>query len=129
MNEIDLPSGAKLRISLSSFGVSRELFQAVMEELKGTKMAASTEIDVNLFKDLFCAGFASKKIERAVWECMKKALYNGQKISEETFEAEEARQDYLPVMWEVAKANLNPFLKSLYAVFEESLSKIGKLPA
>jgi len=129
MEEITLPSGAKLRISLSSFAVARDLFQAVMEELKSTKISAGTEIDVNLFKELFCSGFASKKIEKAVWECMKKALYDNQKITEETFEPEAARGDYLTVMFEVAKANLNPFMKSLYAVFEASLSKIGKSQA
>lgn len=92
MTEIDLPSGAKLRISLSSFPVARDLFQASMETLKDTKISSSTEIDVNLFKELICSGFASKKMEKCLWECMKKSLYNGQKITEETFEPEEARE-------------------------------------
>jgi hypothetical protein len=123
MKEVTLPSGAKLKITVSSFAVARDLFQAVSEELKGLHFEHSTEIDIGFFKDLFCTGMASKKIEKCLWECMKKATYNDLRISEDTFEPVEAREDYIPVMLEVAKENLVPFTKSLYASFGEVLKK------
>lgn len=124
MKEVVLPSGAKLKITPSSFAVSKELFQAVSEELKSLSISASTEIDINLFKDFFCAGLSSKKIEKCLWECMKKATYNDLKITEDTFEPVEAREDYLQVMFEVAKENITPFMKSLFASFGDILKKI-----
>jgi hypothetical protein len=123
MTEVVLPSGATLKISVSSFAVSKELFQAVTDELKGLNIQYSTEINIGFFKDLFCTGMSSKKIEKCIWECCKKATYNGLKITEDTFEPIEAREDYIPVMFEVAKENLLPFMKSLSAQFGEVFKK------
>lgn len=113
MNPITLPSGSVLKITLSPFKISKELYQAVLEEAKTLRLDPETEIDVNLFKDLFCTGFSSKKIEAALQECMKRATYNDRHITEDTFEPEAAREDYVSVCWEVAYANLLPFTKSL----------------
>lgn len=129
MTEVVLPSGAKLKITPSSFAVAKDLFQAVTEEMKGLSISSSTEIDINLFKDLFCSGLSSKKIEKCLWECMKKATYNDLKITEDTFEPVEARQDYLQVMFEVAKENISPFMKSLFASFGDILKKIPSVQA
>lgn len=122
--EKKLPSGAVLKITLSPFAISRALYQAVAEEARGLKVEAKTEIDVNLFKDLACLALASKKIEAAVWECMKRATYNDNKITEETFEKREARDDYFMVMFEVARENILPFTKSLYAEYSHLLEAL-----
>lgn len=113
--EFDMPSGAKLAITVSPFAVSRSLYQAILEELKLTKLNPSDEIDINLFKDLMCIGFSSKKIEACIWECMKRVTYNGVKVTLETFEPLEAREDYFAACIEVIKENAMPFMKSLYA--------------
>ena len=76
---------------------------------------AAGTIDVNLRKDLFCTFLASKKIEAALAECMKRVTYNGLKITEDTFEPVEARDDYLTVCVEVTRENVVPFMKSLFA--------------
>ncbi len=123
MKEVQLPSGAILKITLSPFAVAKELFQAVSEEAKILKLNAEMEIDVNLIKDIVATGLASKKIEACIWECMKKATYNGLKITDETFEPEQARQDYLTVILEVAKENIMPFTKSLFAQYGDILKK------
>lgn len=126
MTEVTLPSGAILQITLSSFPVSKELYQTILEEFKHLNLDGEKEIDPNLFKDIFCTGFSSKKIEKCVWKCMEKAVYNKLKIDENTFEPEEARQDYTTVLMEVAKANVNPFLKSLYAQYSKVLEILQK---
>jgi hypothetical protein len=124
MTEVVLPSGAKLKVTPSSFAVSKELFQSVSEEMKSLNISSTTEIDINLFKDLFCTGLSSKKIEKSLWECMKKATYNNLKITEDTFEPVEAREDYIQVMFEVAKENIAPFMKSLFASYADIMKKI-----
>lgn len=126
MKSVKLPSGAELQITLATFAESRSLYQAVLEEAKVLRLDPGQEIDVNLYKDLFCTALSSKKIETALWDCMKKVLYNGLKIDKDTFESEESRQDYVMVCLEVGKENISPFLKSLYAEWYPVLAKAMK---
>lgn len=121
MVEKDLPSGAKLKMSVAPFAVSRGLYQAVCEELKPLRIDPQAEIDLNLRKDLFCGFLASKKIESALWPCLQRCLYNDLKIDDSTFEAESSRQDYITVCWEVAQLNVIPFMKDLFAELMGSL--------
>lgn len=124
MIEKKLPSGAILKITLAPFAEAKALYQACLEELRGLKVDPKEEVDVNLFKDLFCVGLASKKIEAALDVCMKRALYKDLKIDDKTFEDIEARQDYIPACFEVAKENISPFVKSLYAEYSPLWAKI-----
>lgn len=122
--EHTLPSGAKLKITLAPFKDARNLLQACMSELKELKIDGDDEIDHNLLKDIFCSGISSKKIEEALDVCMTRVLYNNEKISEDTFEPEKARGDYLMVQYLVAKENLFPFGKGLYAEYAQVFTKI-----
>ena len=124
-----LPSGSELKITVGSFAESKALYQAILEEAKDLKMDAQAEVDVNLFKDLFCTMMSSKKVESALWGCMRRVTYNGLKITESTFEDVEARQDYFEVCFEVAKENILPFTKSLYAKLSPILDKLKTNPA
>lgn len=125
---IKLPSGAKLEITIAPFKDARALYQALLEEVKSLKMDPEAEVDVNLWKDLFCAALSSKKIEAALDVCMARALYNGVRISDETFEKVEAREDYIDACYEVAKANIQPFTKSLYVKYSHILGKLKVSP-
>lgn len=124
MIERKLPSGAVLKITLAPFAEAKALYQACLEEVKGLRVDPKEEMDVNLFKDLFCVGLSSKKIEAALAPCLKRALYNDLKIDDATFEPVEARQDYIVACFEIAKENIAPFAKSLYAEFSPLLAKI-----
>ena len=121
MKEIKLPSGAILKLGVSPFGVSRALFQAVLEEVKDLKIASSDEMAA-VYKDIFCIGLSSKKIEACLWECFKKVLYCDKrgdlKIDQDTFEPVSARGDYLAVCIAVAKENIDPFVKGLYVEYK-----------
>lgn len=124
-----LPSGAELRITLAPFSDSKALYQALLEEVKTLKWEASTEIDTNFIKDVVCVGLASKKFEAALWKCMERALYNNLKITEQTFEPVEARQDYIEACFEVAKENITPFLKTLMPLLSRARAILEKSPA
>ncbi len=115
-----LPSGATLKIQPASFAVSKALYQALLRELKSVQVNTTVEVG-NFFKDLFCVGFASADIEACLWECFKRCTYNSGKgdlkIDEQTFEPVACRDDYMKVCVEVAKENVLPFGKSLYAEY------------
>lgn len=127
-----LKSGRVLLLQLSSFAVSARLRKVVAAELKHvsigevTKVAAGLtpeellakgDLPLDTLKSLVCQFLASDAVEDALWECMKVCQYGPQgqteKITPESFEPEDAREDYLPVAWEVMVLNLAPFFKSL----------------
>lgn len=121
-----LPSGASLEASMGSFEECENLLTAVAEEAEAINIkigegfqgiqsffegSVSSDV-VNTLKNVFCGLLRSKKVKDALRPCIGRALYNGQKITAETFEPEEARQDYLPAMREILFFSLAPFFKN-----------------
>lgn len=127
--EIELESKSKLLITLAPFKDAKELYQAVLEELKALKLDPQAEIDANFYKDLFCAGLSSKKIEAALWQCMKRCAYKGEKITDDTFEDEKAREDYIPICFHVMEQNIKPFTKALSQQYKTILQRMNTLLA
>jgi hypothetical protein len=126
--EVKLPSGAILKVNPARFAESKALYQVVLEEGKGILINSKTEM-ASVYKDLFCIGFASQKIEACLWECFKHCSYNNGrtgdlKIDKDTFEPVEARDDYMTTCMEVAKENIHPFVKSLYVEYGHVLRTI-----
>ncbi len=126
---INLPSGAKLLLVAAPFADAKDLYQAMLREVKGMKLDPREEIDVNFFKDIFCAGFSSKEIEQCLWKCFTRCLIDNSKITTDTFEPVDKRDDYFMVCFEIAKVNIMPFTKSLYAqyahIFQQLKAKKG----
>ena len=118
---ITLKSGAILTLSLASFGDSNRLLKTVARELAAVNFdmdvvnfSALSGKDVNVLKNAIFQVVQSAELELVLKDCMKKCLYNGNRIVlPDTFEPEDARQDYLPVAWEVIKVNLLPFFAGL----------------
>jgi len=125
---ITLPSGAELKITLSPFEPGRELYQACLEEAQKIELDMEASIDGNFWKNIFCSLLVSKKVEKCIWKCLEKATYNGNRITPDTFEPEEARGDYFDVIFEVAKVNINPFANSLYVKYGHLLGLIKNTP-
>lgn len=125
MKEVKLPSGATLKITPSPFKDAKSLYQAILKEAKGVSINSKTEM-AEIFKNLFCIGFSSEEIERHLWVCFSRCTYNGGKgdlkIDADTFEPIEARDDYMQACMEVAKENILPFVKSLYAEYQRMLA-------
>jgi hypothetical protein len=124
MTEVTLPSGAVLKITPADFETSKALYQAFLEEMKVIKLSGKDEM-ADVFKNLACIGFSSKKIETCLWKCFERVTYNSGngdlKISKDTFEPVAAREDYMAVCIAVAKENILPFMKSLYAEYGQFL--------
>lgn len=120
-----LKSGKELRITLAPFADSKALLQAVLKEAKALKLESSTELDIGLLKDALCTALSSREVEAALEKCMARALYDGVKITADTWENADARGDYLEVCFEVAKENIGPFMKNLSAQFAMLKGKLG----
>lgn len=126
--EITLPSGAVLKLNPAPFEQAKNLYQAILEELKPVSISTSSDV-AEVLKNLMCYGFSSKKVEQCLWECMKRCQYNNGKIQDlkvdkDIFNNVEVREDYVPICIEVVKENVGPFVKSLYAEFSKNLGTI-----
>jgi len=117
---ITLKSGSILEIGIAPFSTGTRLMKTIARELASVKfdldatnLSNLSGQDINVIKNAIFQLVQSEAVETAVLECAKRCLYNGEKITPQTFEPEDARQDYLPVVWEVMQANLSPFFKSL----------------
>lgn len=120
MREIKLPSGATLKVAPAPFAISKDLYQAVLRDMKEVSIKDGLDI-AEILKQFFCVGFSSKEVEALTWKCLERCLYNGERITEDTFEPIERRDDYLKVVAEVVKENVLPFAKSLYAEFKAAM--------
>ena len=121
-----LESGSKIEVQRASWEVCNRLMKAVMREVEtinirlgatpGMKSLAELQINddvLNTIKNVATRLIASDAVEAILWECFKVVTYNDARITRDTFEPEEARQDYLPLLKEVLEYNLAPFFKSL----------------
>lgn len=126
--EIVLASGRKLLITAAPFKDSKALYQSLLAEGYGLRMDG-TSSTITLMKDIFCLALSSKKVEACLDECMKRVVYNGAKIDENTFEPVEAREDYLDVCFEVTQVNVAPFTKNLFARLKDTMAKLESFQA
>ena len=129
MREIKLPSESVLKIYPAPFSDAKALYQSLLKELKQVPVDSKMEVG-ELYKQLFCLGFSSPEIEKCLWACMARCTYNSGngdlKIEKDTFEPVEARGDFMQVCIEVAKENVLPFVKSLYAEYQRLLHTAEK---
>jgi hypothetical protein len=123
MREMKLPSGAVLKIKAAPWAEAKALYKAVLKEMREVEIKGKTDV-LEMYKNLFCTGFSSDEIDSCLSVCMKRCTYNDLKIDQDTFEKEEAREDYVTVCVEIAKENVLPFLKSLYAEFQRISAEI-----
>ncbi len=129
--KVSLPSGAELEMTLAPFLEGRKLSKAIANCLKNINVDSNTELEANIntLKDVFVECLTSQEVEDSILLCLKRCTYNKQRVTSwDIFEDANARQDYIPVCWEVCKFNLAPFMKSLFAKLSTYLGQTGTTP-
>ena len=133
MEDKTLPSGAILKLNDVPWPAAYKLYMSVVRELEVVRVEfgatslnlqdlQKTQVDdkaINTLKNLMCRLMGSDTVQAALWECMGRCLYNGQKITDRTFEPVAARGDFLVVEKEVLWHSLLPFLKDLFSLFPQ----------
>lgn len=130
LRDVQLPSGATLRIQPARFSDARALLTAITAEFRRFEFSSDTDVAA-VFKELACIAFSSPAVTQALWKCMEGCFYVAAgtdvpvKIAESVFEAVERREDFVKVCTEVAKENVGPFMKSLSAWFSKAQEALG----
>ena len=86
-------------------------------------------LDMSVIEPLLQTLFSidsSEKVNDAIFACLTKCLYNGEKITEATFDNVEAREDYYLIVFECLKVNLTPFFKGLVSKLNLPLKAINQ---
>lgn len=113
---------SKLKITIASFEEAMELQDAIVGALKGNGMdinnseAESLDLDkieAGGFIDAALSVVGDKRVRAALFECSKRAVYGDAKLTKEFFETPENRALYYPIMIEILKENLSPFISGL----------------
>lgn len=131
MTEFTATSGANVKINPADFKSAMALKSAVAKELSKSEFEVSgfdMEKDVNIadFAKMALAVDSSPLVYDCLFKCLVRCTYNGQKITEATFEDVEARQDYYEIVLACLKENLLPFFNGLVSKLKPFMDKLPK---
>lgn len=144
--EFSLPSGAKLYVSVASFENIKALHDAVFGELRGKgigeldlaeiqKVVRGEEgAGLGLLVDKIMSMVISKQVEMAIFLCAEKALYRHDGTESSSLQVtrglfdnpkvrDQAREDFYAICLNIAKVNLQPFIKALSSMFMARVEK------
>lgn len=132
--DFDLPSGAKLHVSVSPFQDAKALTKALMKSVGGIQLAANPlDMDVSVIKDMLVSAGTSEEVEAALWKCMARATYNNVKVTPDLFDAvdlgDSARKDYFTICAKVIEVNCLPFFDQTLSTLKTFLQKKSVSPA
>jgi hypothetical protein len=107
-------SGAKIVINPAPFKDAKNLKNAIESE------SARSGVDISNLKNfgsLILLVDSSVAFNMAIAPCLLRCTRNDQKITDETFDAIEARQDYYEILVACVKENVGPLLDGLFSQF------------
>lgn len=108
--ELEVPSGAKVVINVAPWEDAVLLQQAISREMA---MGAGFNLST------FMLVASSAAVYATLIKCLARCTYNNEKITASTFNKEEARADYIPIVSACVKKNLGPLEGGLFFVFSE----------
>lgn len=129
--ELTTARGTEVKINVADFITSMKLKKAVVEAVKESGIdVASIDLDnlkmgaIESIIQIILTADCSDKVEEAIFKCLVRCTYNGEKITKDTFEPVEAREDYYEIVIACLKENLAPFFGPLFLKFSELQEKI-----
>lgn len=126
MAKIDLPSGAKLDITLLPFeeawGIVQtisKLIEIVNVDLSQIDLKNINAADVLAFKSPICTVLGSREVIESAKICFKRCTYDDKRIDTQTFEKKESRADFIPAIFYVIRENVSPFFADLISALKK----------
>lgn len=115
-------NNTEVKINVADFISSMKLKKAIQKALLENKIDIAS-VDFNDIKsgaidsilELVLTADSNEGVENALFNCLKRCTYNGEKITRDTFEPVEAREDYYEIVVACLKENLSPFFKPLFS--------------
>lgn len=121
MSEITVPSGSKVVINVGGFEDTIALKNAIIREASknGALGSLNFSSDISKLASLAALVDSSPEVYAAIWPCLSRCTYDGEKITKKTFEPVEARKDFYDIVIECVKVNVTPFFESVLSKFKD----------
>ena len=124
MSELIFDNGSKADIKILPFQEAIELKNVLFKSIADSKISMNslkgiqtdTLITIELIEPLVNSVLfvdSNPKFNEVLMKCLGRCLYNGVKITYQTFEEIESREHYYPIVIELIKVNIIPFFKGL----------------
>jgi hypothetical protein len=141
MIKYQAPSGALVEINLVDFDTAYDLQTAIIKAIREGGLINVNEIDLSNvysadwrpFAGMFMDVLISKEVKEMIFKVLEKCTYKDKKgeerITKETFEAEDRRGDFFDVAFKVATENVRPFWSRLFSRLQAEVEKKKSSPA
>lgn len=115
-----------LDIKIASFEEGSELQKVVFEALRTIDFRIEYIVDKadfpKILRDVISAMALSylfePSVQKPLWACLGRCLYNGKRITKETFDAAETRKDFVPIAIKCVAVNTEPFTEGLLSAWK-----------
>lgn len=122
--KFQLPTGKKLEIDIAPIEVGLNLYRAIVIECKHADLDITIAAEDTLMtllmknKEAVLNILSSEIVLEAVKDCCPRVVYDKQRFSMDLFEKVENRQDFIPLMVNVAIENIRPFFASPHIILD-----------
>lgn len=125
--DFTLPTGAKLSISESAYVDADALLKSLIRCTKGVPLPKNfLEADVTILKDILVDAIVSDEVDRAIFQCGQRAMYESVKVTKDLFDdpklKDRARQDRFLIFWYLIEVNCGPFFAKTFSMLRERLA-------
>lgn len=121
MTEFTAKSGAKVVINLAPWGDAKRLKAAILKEVATSGLKLDMEADASALVIALLSVDSSEAVDNALWPCLVRCTRDASKIVPNTFDGEDARQDYYEIVSQCVMVNLRPLVEGLLNVLPPSL--------
>lgn len=132
MTKFTCENGAEVEIKLASWGETTQLKDSIEQALikKGFSIGdikiESLEVEAmgQLLQAIMMVD-SDPEVRNSIFKCLARCLYNGERITQDTFEPLEARENYYEIVIACIKENLSPLVKRLFSKFKTLADEKG----
>jgi len=115
-----------LTITPASFEEAFDLQAAISNALRGNNIdipdSMDKDINISTFLDAALSTIASKEVRNCLMVCAESVTYgkdaDRQKVDSDFFSDEKNRELYYPIMIEIIKVNVGPFISGLLSMLK-----------
>lgn len=124
--EFTTKTGKKVLIGLAPWPDAKKLKAAIEREVANAGIKIGADTDPGAFLSAALLVDSSEAVDSALVACLARCTYDGNRITEQTFESADARKDYYEIAHACMKENIGPLVEGLLSALPERLRAILK---
>lgn len=122
MSILTFSNGSKADIKVLPFEQAMNLKNIFLKSISDSNLSPNEPL-VKLYAHID----SLPEFNKVVMNCLERCLYDGKKITIDTFEPIEARENYYEIVLELLKVNITPFFKGLASRLQALSEEMAKI--